>query len=82
MLNAYVKETITKTILDALEAGNVGEWVKPWRTIGRPRSLAYQRPYSGVNLWTLSAVTLAAGLAIGAAAWAPVLYMLWRLTGP
>lgn len=43
---------VTKGILDRLKAG-VAPWEKPWKAGERPRNLATNRPYHGVNALSL-----------------------------
>lgn len=56
-----VREIIADKILQLLQSGSPMAWVKPWRTIGAPRSLTYRREYSGVNRWLLLGETQARG---------------------
>jgi antirestriction protein ArdC len=56
-----VKAKITESILAALESGGFSAWVKPWRSVGRPRYLSTGNDARGINRWTLSAATLKHG---------------------
>ena len=49
-------QVITDRILALLEQGTV-PWQQPWdRATGLPRNLFSQRPYSGINVWLLTAM--------------------------
>ncbi len=46
-----IVQKVTATLISILEGGNVGEWVRPWKT-GFPSCAATGRPYSGLNVLT------------------------------
>jgi antirestriction protein ArdC len=49
-------QIITDRVLVLLEQGTV-PWQKPWHsTTGMPRNLFSQRPYTGINVWLLTAM--------------------------
>jgi antirestriction protein ArdC len=45
---------ITDRIIEKLEAGTV-PWHNPWRSVGPARNLVSKKPYSGINVWLLTA---------------------------
>jgi antirestriction protein ArdC len=50
-------QVITDRILALLEQGTV-PWQQPWdSTMGMPRNLFSQRPYRGINIWLLTAMS-------------------------
>jgi antirestriction protein ArdC len=49
-----VYRMITDRIIEKLEAGTV-PWHKPWRSVGPARNLVSKQPYSGINVWLLTA---------------------------
>jgi antirestriction protein ArdC len=49
-----VYRMITDRIIEKLEAGTV-PWHKPWRSVGPARNLVSKKPYSGINVWLLTA---------------------------
>lgn len=44
-----IAKNVTSAIIAALESGNVGAWVKPWKS-GLPTNASTSRPYTGVNV--------------------------------
>jgi antirestriction protein ArdC len=56
---ATAYQIITDRVLALLEQGTV-PWQKPWQhTTGVPRNLFSQRPYTGINVWLLTAMDYA-----------------------
>lgn len=56
-MNAYVYERITERIITLLTQGTV-PWQKPWKArTGLPRNLVSQKPYRGINVFLLLAMS-------------------------
>ena len=51
---ASVHEIITNRMIEALEAGTP-VWAKPWKSV-RPVNLVSQRPYNGLNVFSLASL--------------------------
>lgn len=52
MQSSDLRQTINKTIIDALESGNLPPWRRPWRcskNAGTPANVVSKTNYSGVN---------------------------------
>jgi antirestriction protein ArdC len=56
-MNAYVYQQITERIITLLAQGTV-PWQKPWKArTGLPRNLVSQKPYRGINVFLLLAMS-------------------------
>jgi antirestriction protein ArdC len=56
-MNTYAYERITERIITLLEQGTV-PWHKPWKArTGLPRNLVTKKPYRGVNVFLLIAMS-------------------------
>lgn len=62
MKNDELRDLVTRRIVELLESGDVGKWVKPWVTFGGPRNLGSGRRYTGLlNILLLQARAFGAG---------------------
>ena len=56
-MNAHIYERITERIVALLAQGTV-PWQKPWKArTGLPRNLVSQKPYRGINVFLLLAMS-------------------------
>ena len=56
-MNAHIYERITERIVALLAPGTV-PWQKPWKArTGLPRNLVSQKPYRGINVFLLLAMS-------------------------
>ena len=56
-MNAHIYEQITERIITLLTQGTV-PWQKPWKALtGLPRNLVRQKPYRGINVFLLLAMS-------------------------
>jgi antirestriction protein ArdC len=51
-----VYQLVTDQVIALLEKGIV-PWQKPWNSAGMPMNLVSKRPYRGINLWLLNALS-------------------------
>lgn len=62
MKTEELRKFVTLRIVELLESGDIGKWVKPWVTFGGPRNLGSGRQYTGLlNILLLQAQAMAHG---------------------